>query len=296
MRNLLLLLVAAFALCACDYFDTATVKNKADNERKLKELQWALLVPSASPPAVPTAALSEPVPASAETTPAHSEDTPGGETPPSTEGETAPPGEPATPPAPPPAAPAPEQAGTAASHAGTTGSGQESSAEHPAGTEVPIEHDPAKAQPTTVAVLAVVDSVSLLPAGEDEDPAERAKKLDLSQRRERVVRQELQNVLVSNSLITVVQPNEAQIAQARAEISATNSAALSNTMLPGLAETLGVQHVVTALVDLDGGEVNVVAQHAPDGTIVFQDTLIEWDVVLAVAKEAAAKAGEAPVK
>lgn len=147
--------------------------------------------------------------------------------------------------------------------------------------------------PTTVAVIAVVDTFTETQATEGEDPAERAKKMDLAQRRERVVRQELQNVLVANNMITVVQPNEAQIAAARAEIGTTNSGALSNTMLPNLAETLGVKHVVTALIDLDGGEVNVVAQHAPDGTIVFQDTLINWDVVLAVAKEAAAEAAKA---
>ena len=267
MRNLLILAVAAVALIsACDLFDTTVAINQADNERKLKELQWALLIPSVSPPATPVSAQ----PPDTHTESEVASNTPGDE-PAITGHEDETHGTPSHEPA--PVAAAPQHEAAADGHGDTA--------------VMPVEHDPSKAVPTTVAVMAVVDSFTLLPAGEDEDPTERAKKLDLAQRRERVVRQQLQNVLVANSMITVVQPNESQIAAARAEIAATNSAALSNTMLPGLAETLGVQHVVTALCDLEGEEVNVVAQHAPDGTIVFQDTMIGWEVVLAVAKGAA---------
>jgi hypothetical protein len=289
LRTTLLFVIAAVALLnACNFFDTTAIKNKADNERKLKELQWALLIPPSSPSAVPTAAPPAPEPATA--TPEGGQPATVGAEPGAAPSTTEPPATSAATPAAVPAEPAPTE---------TAGNSSEAVPGAPVdGTSgvAAVEHDPAKAVPTTVAVIAVVDTFTLVPASEDEDPIERARKLDLAQRRERVVRQELQNVLVANSMITVVQPNETQIAAARAEIGTTNSAALSNTMLPGLAETLGVQHVVTALCDLDGGEVNVVAQLAPDGTIVFQDTLIDWDVVLAVAKEAEAEAKAAAAK
>lgn len=141
------------------------------------------------------------------------------------------------------------------------------------------EEDKPAARPTTAAVLAVVDSFYLLEANEDTDLAEFAALSELADRRERVVRQELQKVLVNNTLISVMQPNEEQISAARAEVLAKNSAALSSTHVEELSTNLRVKHVVSALIDVDGTEVNVVAQTVPEGTIVFQETFYSWDIL-----------------
>ena len=270
--RIILTLICVTLVSACDYFDTTAIKNSADNERKLKDLQWALLIPADIPHTDAAAGH-----AGAEGQQVEAAHTPG--TTPATENT----GHEAEQ----PTSTGSEATGTAGDHPLTLPQADTEHADTAAGHDgstAPPERDESKAVPTTLAVLAVVDNFTLLPVSEDTDPAEQATKIDLAQRRERVVRQELQNVLVSNTMITVVQPNSEQITQAREEISSTNSAAISNSMLPGLAETLGVQHVVTALIDLEGHEVNVVAQHAPDGAIVFQDTLIDWEPVMEVAK------------
>lgn len=133
----------------------------------------------------------------------------------------------------------------------------------------------------SVAVLSVVDSSALASA----ESAGSDQPLDSDAlRRERLVQQALSGALVTNSLIEVVQPDQASIDLARAEIIAINSAALSPPTAGQIGEQLGADVLVCALIDRQGAEVNIIAQRASDGKLLYQDTIKDWDVLAAPAE------------
>ena len=143
---------------------------------------------------------------------------------------------------------------------------------------------------TTASVLAVVDSSIMGQAAPDAKDEEAKAKYDEAQRRERVVRQELNNVLVNNTLIDVVQPGQAEIDKARAEIAANNSSALSIALALELGTALKADYLICALIDEDGKMVNIDAQQTADGKLAFQDTIENWPALIAPAAEEAAPA------
>lgn len=135
-------------------------------------------------------------------------------------------------------------------------------------------------KPTTVAVVCVVDSYAMRTAEVEEEAQLEA------QARERLARQEVQACLVVNTLIDVVQPDEQAAAQARAEVVANNSAALSAATADQIGRALGVEFLISMLIDQEGAQVNIVAQRVADGKLVFQETLLDWPVLVGEAGEA----------
>ena len=152
--------------------------------------------------------------------------------------------------------------------------------------QISIEKSMGRSDTTQAAVLAIVDTSTIPTAGATEAEAEGASVAE-ALRRERIVRQELSNRLVSNRLIEVVQPTQTLIDQARAEITASNSAALSLETVKQSKDSLKTEYIVNALIDRDGAEVNVVAQRTTDGVVIFQETLLDWEVVTGPATEEA---------
>jgi hypothetical protein len=140
----------------------------------------------------------------------------------------------------------------------------------------------------TVSVVAVVDSYFLADtaAEEEADTGEVAAAL----RRERLVRQELNNRLVENSLIEVIHPDQDSVTRARDEIIAGNSAALHFETAKEIGETLGVDVLACVLIDEAGGEVNVVAMQVPAGKLIYQDTIKHWDLLTEANEQAAEEA------
>jgi len=131
--------------------------------------------------------------------------------------------------------------------------------------------------PIPVAVLAVVDSTALGQEGETAGAGQPPDTAAL--RRERLVHQALSSALVNNALIEVIQPEQASLDQARSEMIAVNSAALSAPTAEQLGEHLGAEILICALIDRGGAEVNVVAQRASDGKLVYHDTIKDWDIL-----------------
>jgi hypothetical protein len=140
----------------------------------------------------------------------------------------------------------------------------------------------------TVAVVAVVDSYFLADVGAEEEAGTGDDAAAL--RRERLVRQELNNRLVQNSLIEVIHPAQDSVAKARDEIIAGNSAALHFDTTKEIGKALGADVLVCVLIDEAGDEVNVVAMQVPEGTLIYQDTIKHWDL-LTEANEQAAEEG-----
>jgi hypothetical protein len=129
---------------------------------------------------------------------------------------------------------------------------------------------------TRLAVLTVVDQ-SLFdtdtPAGDTEDdPAKKQAVRDAALRRERQVRQAINARLVRNTLIRVVQPSAEDLATARAELIGNDSAPLSQQSVRSMGELLQVEYIINVLIDREGQDVDIVAQHTADGAIVFQET------------------------
>lgn len=135
---------------------------------------------------------------------------------------------------------------------------------------------PAKGK-AKVAVVAVVDTASLKKpaAGEEADQAA----LDTAAKRERDVRQGLNESLVRNTLLDVLQPSQEQQDKARAAVGAANTCALDAGLALELGQALGAEYLVGALIDDDGKQVAVAVQRVNDGSIVFQDTLVDWGIV-----------------
>lgn len=134
---------------------------------------------------------------------------------------------------------------------------------------------------TVVAVVAVVDTAAMAALPEDgKVDEEAAANVAAAQSRERTVRQELNNVLVANTLIDVVQPEQPQIDAARHELIATNSAALSAPLALSTGTALNAVYLVCAIVDAEGAKVNLAAQQAEDGKVVYQGTLEDWSILL----------------
>lgn len=140
----------------------------------------------------------------------------------------------------------------------------------------------------TVTVVAVVDSYFLADtaAEEEADTGEVAAAL----RRERLVRQELNNRLVENSLIEVIHPDQDSVTRARDEIIAGNSAALHFETAKEIGETLAVDVLACVLIDEAGDEVNVVAMQLPEGKLIYQDTINHWDLLIEANEQTAEEA------
>ncbi|MCB1220302.1 MAG: hypothetical protein H7A35_13685 [Planctomycetales bacterium] len=137
-------------------------------------------------------------------------------------------------------------------------------------------------QRVRVAVVSVVDQ-TLFGDGQaevaaDEDPAAATKKQD-ALRRERQVRQGINARLVRNSLIDVVQPASEHLDLARAEVITIDSAALSQATAMLLGEQLQVDYIISVLIDREGQDVDITAQHVADGAIIFQQTR-DWSARL----------------
>lgn len=137
----------------------------------------------------------------------------------------------------------------------------------------------------TASVVAVVDSYFLADTAAEEEAG--AGEGTAALRRERLVRQELNNRLVENSLIEVIHPDQASVVRARDEIIAGNSAALHFNTTKEIGETLGVNVLVCVLIDEAGDEVNVVAMQVPEGKLVFQDTIKHWDLLIEAGEQTA---------
>jgi hypothetical protein len=154
--------------------------------------------------------------------------------------------------------------------------------------QIALEQNVPDGSTTVVSVVAVLDSAAMVPASKDTKPsADAAAKEEAALRRERDVRQELNNVLVANKLMNVIQPDQVQIDKARQEIIATNSAPLSAALAAEIGTALKAQYLVCALIDDDGKQVSVEAQQAADGKVVFQDTLLNWSICNPLAAEQA---------
>jgi len=157
---------------------------------------------------------------------------------------------------------------SAAGHPGARPAGQVSDGNYNASTAA-----------IPVAIMAVVDSNALTQAAEQggsEQPLDSE-----ALRRERLVQQAISGALVTNSLMEVIQPDQASIDRAREEIVAVNSAALSAPTAAELGEQLGAEVLVNALIDRQGAEVNIVAQRSADGKLVYQDTIKDWEILAA---------------
>lgn len=154
--------------------------------------------------------------------------------------------------------------------------GHDTDTAHHADTTTPIHTELA-----SVAVLSVVDSTAL--ETEAEEPEEGAEAEAL--RRERVVRQAINSALVANTLIDVVQPDQASSDKAREEIIAKNSAALSTPLANEMRQLTGADIIVCAMIDRLGADVNIVAQSTHDGKLVYQDTIKDWEVVVGAPDE-----------
>jgi hypothetical protein len=154
--------------------------------------------------------------------------------------------------------------------------------------QIALEQNVPDGSTTVVSVVAVLDTAAMAPPSKDAKPsADAAAKAEAALRRERDVRQELNNVLVANTLMNVVQPDQAQIDKARQEIIATNSAPLSAALAGEIGAALKAQYLVCAMIDDDGKQVSVEAQQAADGKVVFQDTLLSWSICAPPAAEQA---------
>jgi hypothetical protein len=135
---------------------------------------------------------------------------------------------------------------------------------------------PAKGK-AKVAVVAVVDTVALKQpaAGEEADQAV----LDAAAKRERDVRQGLNESLVRNTLLDVLQPSQQEQDKARAAVAAANTCALDAKLAAELGQAIGAEYLVGAMIDDEGRQVGVAVQRVSDGVVVFQDTLQEWSIV-----------------
>ncbi|MEZ5338924.1 MAG: hypothetical protein R3F46_11755 [bacterium] len=170
---------------------------------------------------------------------------------------------------------------------------QASTDEHAADAHASDSHatdSEAGGQALRIAVVSVVDQSLFAAASAEEgaDPAEgAAAAAEAALRRERQVRQAINARLVGNSLISVVQPAAEQLELARAEVIGIDSAALSQATVMALGEAMHVDYVVSVLIDREGQDVDIVAQHTADGAIVFQETR-DWSTRLRVAEAPAA--------
>jgi hypothetical protein len=166
-----------------------------------------------------------------------------------------------------------------ANESGSTGA--EESQSRPAGQSDSVSSE--FSSPIPVAVLAVVDSTAL---AQESETAAAGQPLDSEAlRRERLVHQALSSALVNNALIEVIQPEQASLDQARGEMIAVNSAALSAPTAEQLGEHLGADILICALIDREGAEVNVVAQRASDGKLVYHDTIKDWNILASPEEE-----------
>lgn len=126
----------------------------------------------------------------------------------------------------------------------------------------------------SVAVGAVVDSSAL--SGSAEQPQGDEGVSADALRRERVVRHELNNSLVRNSLMNVVQPDQTAIDLARGGITSANSAALSESLIAQIKELVHAEILVCAVVDLEGKELSIAAQALDDGRLIYHETIADW--------------------
>ena len=131
----------------------------------------------------------------------------------------------------------------------------------------------------SVAVGAVVDSSAL--GGSAEQPQGDEGVSADALRRERVVRHELNNSLVRNSLMNVVQPDQTAIDMARGGITSANSAALSESLIAQIKDLVHAEILVCAIVDLEGKELSIAAQALDDGRLLYHETIADWQPLTA---------------
>ena len=138
------------------------------------------------------------------------------------------------------------------------------------------DNDEEQTRQIPVVVVAVVDSHYLRPAGEEDEEQAAAQVVD-AQRRERVVRREIHNALVANSLMQALPSDESNEALARQSIIANNSASLSKELCATIGTALGAEVIICVLIDREGAEVNVAAQVTATGEMIYQDALTDWE-------------------
>ena len=136
--------------------------------------------------------------------------------------------------------------------------------------------NPSDSGTTSVSIVAIVDSLLLVPAaeGEELDPADE----DAAMRRERLVRQAIGNSLVENRLLKMIQPTSQQREKTRGDLIATNSSVLATQDAIAAGADIGVDHLIWAVIEREGESVHVVAQRVDNGVMVFDDNLIGWDI------------------
>lgn len=135
-----------------------------------------------------------------------------------------------------------------------------------------------------VVVVAVVDSHYLLQASEEDEEAA-ATQINDAQRRERVVRGEIHNALVLNTLIMALPRDAENEALARQFIIDNNSEALSKELCMTVGESLGAEIIICVLIDEEGREVNVAAQVSATGEMIYQDVLKDWEPAVKAIEE-----------
>jgi hypothetical protein len=137
-----------------------------------------------------------------------------------------------------------------------------------------------------MAVLGIVDTAAMKKPAEGEEVDQAA--LDSAAKREREVRQGLNEVLVANTLIEVLQPSQEQQDQARAAIVAANSCTLDAKVALAAGTATMAEYLVNAMIDETGKKVNLAVQRASDGVVVFQDTLSDWAIAVTAEETPAA--------
>lgn len=136
---------------------------------------------------------------------------------------------------------------------------------------------------TTASIVAVVDSLLLVPGseGEEIDPAAQ----DAALRRERLVRTAINTSLVKNNLIDMIQPTTDERERIRLGLIATNCSMMSPTDAKTAGDAIGVDHLIWARIENEGDAVNIVAQRVDNGVVVFDQTLSGWSIFKTPKKE-----------
>ncbi len=144
--------------------------------------------------------------------------------------------------------------------------------------QIAVENSIPENSKAKIAVLGIVDTATMKKPAEGEEADQTA--LDAAAKREREVRQGLNEVLVANTLIEVLQPSQEQQDQARAAIGTANSCTLDAKVALAAGTATMAEFVVNALIDDNGKQVNLAVQRASDGVVVFQDTLSDWAIAV----------------
>lgn len=154
--------------------------------------------------------------------------------------------------------------------------GQDAENGHPVDTSMEDQPNHQTGPGTTASIVAVVDSLLLVPGaeGEEIDPVAQT----AAMHRERLVRTAINTSLVKNSLIDMIQPTTDERERIRLGLIATNCSMMSPTDAKTAGAAIGVDHLIWARIENEGDAVNIVAQRVDNGVVVFDQTLSGWSI------------------